>query len=1269
MFNAQPGAQPQPSAAQSSAGPDYAYESTFNRFLSKPGPGEYNIPEHKFTTGVGKFVVSKAKNYIEQAVYAKADIPGPCSYTLPSVASKTGGRFSTANPKSQVDWMVYEAASKPSPGQYDLPSTLVNSGGTFSTANPKSDVDVRIAAAARTPGPGQYFNGGKVSEGRVNSNMGGRCKSALDMQLDAARSTPGPGAYNIPDSKFTSGVGAFSAAVVPTVVDIACRRAAETPGPGNYDPKVIPSQSGMKMTLSRSKSALEMRIAEASQMPGPGAYELPSSVTEVSGGRFSTSFPMSDLDWKIKTAAGIPGPGEYNIPSSMNDSGGKFSNSYAKSAVEWDIYRASFLPGPGTYDIPHVLAGHSCRFSRGHPKSDVEWSIYNASQVPGPGSYNISAPKEAWDIKFPAGNAKSDVEWQVYRASTIPGPGQYNIPDSNDGGGVRFSESFAKTALEWEIYRSSSLPPPGSYDLPSTVLNGGIDNSWGGEPQRATVKRVASEWQATALKFDKILHERMEENAKMVTAGYRNLLQKTSDKKQSSGLAIKGLSEAEIELNQMPSVISNRTLRLQITDSKDRSLFKDVVERSTAAAQWISGLGDAHLIKDLAKTQGRMSALKHRANKQRRSKTPDPCAPSHHTTSAASSASSQPLNNPSPLLHQSSSCKVFGLTALEGSEQYDPNAAASKLLAAHGIDASCAKNLLESFFPAAKRVSAFNAITSNAELRAALLTITAEWNDTRESIKGSAAPRPKGTAALAPFEPPPPLLAVLKTIPQHILHDDCQNRELKKLTQPQLDALMVWKEEALKRAEAEKQAALQEWRDFLREQFGLKTQNATADFIAVNRHPKTLEHFKQDNRLAENFIRLVRNMHLLERHHLHGFMRRTAQCASKKYIEGNSLYRKAVRFDKIRSLNQTEINIEMQRRWLIIQQQVVALLSMWNGLRLQRGAKYFSRKRSKAARKIQHFYLRLWHPEQMQIINDAMCRMRSAARYWVIKRRVAKKNAARDLIVEFLRDIMNFNTVKRGVTVFIKKIRLLQRKMKANLARKHAVLNSWLQQVDAVFKDCDKLLGLEAVGKAKEKIRRLKMAIPKQLRGTMPHPDDTLDAWVSHKAKVSPLLLQRPRFALAPSCSSHCSVVLLSCSSHCSVVLLSCSSHCSVVLLLFALSIFISLVPLLTLVQWLELQKVWATRAQERKKNAELLGQQVAEWERINVKRKMVVLSLPRDARGKPNVARAPAAIRIMIRDMMQPKPFYPKVDSSLLADDKVRRCCLRSRCFALSCT
>jgi len=215
--------------------------------------------------------------------------------------------------------------------------------------------------------------------------------------------------------------------------------------------------------------------------------------------------------------------------------------------------------------------------------------------------------------------------------------------------------------------------------------------------------------------------------------------------------------------------------------------------------------------------------------------------------------------------------------------------------------------------------------------------------------------------------------------------------------------------------------------------------------------------------------------------------------------------------------------------------------------------------------------------------------MRSVARYWLIKRRVIKKNAARDLLLEFLRDILNFNTVKRGVHSFMKKIRLLQKAMRANLTRKHAVLNVWLQQVDAVFKDGDKLLGIEAVGKAKEKIRRLKMAMPKQLRGNMPNVDDTLDVWVSHKAK------------------------------------------------------------------WQELQKVWATRANQRKKNVESLSQQLVDWERTNTKRKLVVLSLPQDSRGNPNVPNAPASIKALIREMLVPKPQFPRVDSSPLTDEKVR--------------
>jgi hypothetical protein len=67
-----------------------------------------------------------------------------------------------------------------------------------------------------------------------------------------------------------------------------------------------------------------------------------------------------------------------------------------------------------------------------------------------------------------------------------------------------------------------------------------------------------------------------------------------------------------------------------------------------------------------------------------------------------------------------------------------------------------------------------------------------------------------------------------------------------------------------------------------------------------------------------------------------------------------------------------------------------------------------------------------------------------------------------------------------------------------------------------------------------------------------------------------------------------------------------------------------------------------------------MLEQHVAEWERINTKRRMVILSLPRDAHNQPNLAKAPASIKILIREMMVPKPYFPKVDASLLEDDKV---------------
>ena len=71
-------------------------------------------------------------------------------------------------------------------------------------------------------------------------------------------------------------------------------------------------------------------------------------------------------------------------------------------------------------------------------------------------------------------------------------------------------------------------------------------------------------------------------------------------------------------------------------------------------------------------------------------------------------------------------------------------------------------------------------------------------------------------------------------------------------------------------------------------------------------------------------------------------------------------------------------------------------------------------------------------------------------------------------------------------------------------------------------------------------------------------------------------------------------------------------------------------------------------------KNVLMLEAQTAEWERINTKRRMVILSLPHNAHNEPNVSKAPAGIKVLIREMMLPKPYFPKVDASPLVDEKV---------------
>ena len=67
---------------------------------------------------------------------------------------------------------------------------------------------------------------------------------------------------------------------------------------------------GGKLSLSATKSDLEMKISRANEIPGPGSYDIVSaSACPPKGGRISAGSPKSDLEWQLLRAAKTPAPG------------------------------------------------------------------------------------------------------------------------------------------------------------------------------------------------------------------------------------------------------------------------------------------------------------------------------------------------------------------------------------------------------------------------------------------------------------------------------------------------------------------------------------------------------------------------------------------------------------------------------------------------------------------------------------------------------------------------------------------------------------------------------------------------------------------------------------------------------------------------------------------------------------------------------------------------------------------------------------------------
>lgn len=133
----------------------------------------------------------------------------------------------------------------------------------------------------------------------------------------------------------------------------------------------------------------------AKQIPGPGAYGLPTSLDK-RGGVISES-PIPQLfRWKLKRAMEEPSPGSYAdgvIKSfTISKKGVKIPKAKMKRYFEDTIAQHKGIPGPGgNTAIQSTLKRSGGLFSLAKPKTDIEWKIYRAKQLPGP-KYTITNP-------------------------------------------------------------------------------------------------------------------------------------------------------------------------------------------------------------------------------------------------------------------------------------------------------------------------------------------------------------------------------------------------------------------------------------------------------------------------------------------------------------------------------------------------------------------------------------------------------------------------------------------------------------------------------------------------------------------------------------------------------------------------------------------------------------------------------------------------------------------------------------------------------------
>ena len=252
-----------------------------------PGPGAYSAAEIK---EVPQFVFPKeprGKRFIP-------DYPGPGEYSIPGLTDELKHKMGkTILPRRPL---ITKDSSDLGPGAYN--AKLPTTSPSFSVGRGKRP---DIIGVSQKPGPGAYAP--KDQTAGVHSKSFG---TGLRPPMSKVNQFPGPGAYEF--NSFTeqgpkySLVGRKADPKNPTV----------PPGPGQYDPDISSVKpQGVHAVIGTGQRTNESRRG-LKGVPGPGAYD-----PLVRSDQPKWSF-KKDPKEKINFAD-EPGPGQYEIPSSVPD--------------------------------------------------------------------------------------------------------------------------------------------------------------------------------------------------------------------------------------------------------------------------------------------------------------------------------------------------------------------------------------------------------------------------------------------------------------------------------------------------------------------------------------------------------------------------------------------------------------------------------------------------------------------------------------------------------------------------------------------------------------------------------------------------------------------------------------------------------------------------------------------------------------------------------------------------------------------------------------